>query len=131
MSTQPGLLQKNILKPHLKQQWVIPPDASAAFVANMEDVLEVYQRSHDPPRPLKAPSPLPRSRRAGREVGMSSPAEGGRGRRLGRLGLGGPGPHAVEPPQRRQENPRPRSQRMAGPGPTGNSKPPTPASSSR
>ena len=35
--------QKNILKPHLKQQWVIAPEASAAFVANMEDVLEVYQ----------------------------------------------------------------------------------------
>src|ERR1700722_1957424 len=31
---------------------VIPPDASAAFVANMEDVLEVYQRPHDPQRPL-------------------------------------------------------------------------------
>ena len=31
---------------------MIPPDASAAFVANMEDVLEVYQRSHDPQRPL-------------------------------------------------------------------------------
>jgi hypothetical protein len=30
----------------------IPPDASAAFVANMEDVLEVYQRPHDPQRPL-------------------------------------------------------------------------------
>src|ERR1700752_2147970 len=44
--------KKNILKPHLRQQWVIPPDASAAFVANMEDVLEVYQRPHDPQRPL-------------------------------------------------------------------------------
>ena len=31
---------------------MIPPDASAAFVANMEDVLEVYQRPHDPQRPL-------------------------------------------------------------------------------
>jgi hypothetical protein len=31
---------------------VIPPDASAAFVADMEDVLEVYQRLHDPQRPL-------------------------------------------------------------------------------
>jgi hypothetical protein len=31
---------------------VIPPDASAAFVADMEDVLEVYQRPHDPQRPL-------------------------------------------------------------------------------
>ena len=45
-------LKKNILKPHLKQQWVIPPDANAAFVANMEDVLEVYTRPHDPKRPV-------------------------------------------------------------------------------
>ncbi len=51
--------QKNILKPHLKQQWVIAPSfdrlrmsASAGFVANMEDVLEVYQRPHDPLRPV-------------------------------------------------------------------------------
>ena len=29
-----------------------PPDANAAFVATMEDVLEVYQRPHDPQRPL-------------------------------------------------------------------------------
>ena len=44
--------KKNLLKPHLKQQWVIPPEANAAFVADMEDVLEVYQRPHDPQRPL-------------------------------------------------------------------------------
>ncbi|MGE4257597.1 MAG: transposase [Xanthobacteraceae bacterium] len=31
---------------------MIPPDASAAFVATMEDVLEVYPRPHDPKRPL-------------------------------------------------------------------------------
>jgi hypothetical protein len=31
---------------------VIAPEASAAFVANMEDVLEVYQRPRDPRRPL-------------------------------------------------------------------------------
>jgi hypothetical protein len=31
---------------------VIPPDACAAFVANMEDVLEVYQRPQDPQRPV-------------------------------------------------------------------------------
>ena len=31
---------------------MIPPDASAAFVANMEDVLEVYQRSRDRERPV-------------------------------------------------------------------------------
>ncbi|HYA81762.1 MAG TPA: IS630 family transposase [Methylocystis sp.] len=45
-------LKKTFLQPHLKQQWVIAPEASAAFVANMEDVLEVYQRPHDPKRPL-------------------------------------------------------------------------------
>jgi DDE superfamily endonuclease len=31
---------------------VIPPAANAAFVAAMEDVLEVYTRRHDPARPL-------------------------------------------------------------------------------
>jgi len=31
---------------------VIAPEANAAFVANMEDVLEVYQRPQDPERPL-------------------------------------------------------------------------------
>jgi hypothetical protein len=35
----------------LKQQWVIPPKANAAFVAAMEDVLEVYSRPYDPKRP--------------------------------------------------------------------------------
>ena len=31
---------------------MIPPDANAAFVAGMEDVLEVYQRPPDPARPV-------------------------------------------------------------------------------
>jgi hypothetical protein len=31
---------------------VIAPEANAAFVANMEDVLEVYQRPRDPERPV-------------------------------------------------------------------------------
>jgi hypothetical protein len=31
---------------------VIPPEANAAFVAGMEEVLEVYRRPHDPKRPL-------------------------------------------------------------------------------
>jgi hypothetical protein len=44
--------QKNELKPWLKQQWVIPPKASAAFVANMEDVLEVYAKPYDSSRPV-------------------------------------------------------------------------------
>src|SRR6266700_7137043 len=44
--------KKNILKPPLRQQWVIPPKANSAFVAAMEDVLAVYTRPHDPDRPL-------------------------------------------------------------------------------
>jgi hypothetical protein len=47
-----GPVLRKVLLPHLKEQWVIPPDASAAFVAAMEDVLKVYQRPHDPDRPL-------------------------------------------------------------------------------
>ncbi len=31
---------------------MIPPEANAAFVAGMEDVLEVYHRPHDPACPL-------------------------------------------------------------------------------
>ena len=31
---------------------MIPPEANAAFVAGMEDVLEVYQRPHDPACPV-------------------------------------------------------------------------------
>jgi hypothetical protein len=44
--------EKNILQPHLKQQWVIPPEANSAFVAAMEDVLAVYVRPRDLERPL-------------------------------------------------------------------------------
>ena len=44
--------KKNELKPHLTEYWVIPPKQNAAFVAAMEDVLEVYHRPHDPARPL-------------------------------------------------------------------------------
>jgi hypothetical protein len=35
----------------LKEQWCIP-EASAEFVWHMEDVLDVYQRPHDPRRPV-------------------------------------------------------------------------------
>jgi len=44
--------EKSDLKPHLKEQWCIPPEASAGFVAAMEDVLEVYHRPYDEKRPL-------------------------------------------------------------------------------
>lgn len=44
--------QKNEIKPWLRKQWVIPPQASADFVCAMEDVLEVYTRPHDPAYPV-------------------------------------------------------------------------------
>ena len=44
--------QKNRLKPHRRQCWVIPPKANSAFVAAMEDVLAVYTRPRDPDRLL-------------------------------------------------------------------------------
>ena len=42
----------NVLQPHRRQCWVIPPKANSAFVAAMEDVLAVYTRPHDPDCPL-------------------------------------------------------------------------------
>ena len=44
--------QKNELKPWLRKQWVIPPQANADFVCAMEDVLQVYTRPYDPNRPV-------------------------------------------------------------------------------
>ena len=44
--------KKNELKPWLRKQWVIPPQANADFVCAMEDVLAVYTRPHDPARPV-------------------------------------------------------------------------------
>jgi hypothetical protein len=40
------------LKPHLKHQWCIPPEQNAAFVCNMEDVLDVYALPLNPKRPV-------------------------------------------------------------------------------
>jgi hypothetical protein len=34
------------------QYWVIPPEADAEFVANMEEVLETYAKPYDPSRPV-------------------------------------------------------------------------------
>lgn len=43
--------EKNQLKPRQVQSGCIPPQASARFVAKMEDVLEVYARPYDPEYP--------------------------------------------------------------------------------
>jgi hypothetical protein len=40
------------LKPHLRQQYVIPPEQDAEFVAHMEEVLEIYHLPYDPKRPV-------------------------------------------------------------------------------
>jgi hypothetical protein len=42
---------KNEVKPWLREQWCIPPEANAEFVCAMEDVLEVYHRPYDEKRP--------------------------------------------------------------------------------
>ncbi len=34
------------------QYWVIPPEADAEFVANMEEVLETYEIAYDPAYPI-------------------------------------------------------------------------------
>lgn len=40
------------MKPWLRKMWCIPPEHDCAFVAAMEDVLEVYKRLPDPKRPV-------------------------------------------------------------------------------
>lgn len=56
----PYYAQKNELKPWLKEQWCIPPKANAAFVCNMEDVLEVYKRPYDPKHPVVCIDEMPK-----------------------------------------------------------------------
>lgn len=41
-----------MLKPWQKQEWCIPPKQNAAFVAQMEQVLDVYQQPYDPRQPV-------------------------------------------------------------------------------
>ena len=36
----------------MREQWCIPPEANAAFVWHLEDVLDVYHRPYDPRRPV-------------------------------------------------------------------------------
>jgi hypothetical protein len=45
-------VKKNELQPHLSKYWKIPPDGNAAFVANMEDVLDLYHLPYDPLFPV-------------------------------------------------------------------------------
>lgn len=47
-----SVLEKNEIKPWLKEEYCIPPDSDADFVYHMEDVLDLYTAPHDPLRPL-------------------------------------------------------------------------------
>ena len=51
-STVCRILQRNEIRPHLSEYWCIPPEEDAEFVANMEDILDLYQMPYDPKRPL-------------------------------------------------------------------------------
>jgi len=59
---------------------VIPPDANAAFVAAMEDVIEVYHRPHDPDRPVVCVDET--SKQLIVETRLPIPAKPGRPRRV-------------------------------------------------
>lgn len=48
------------MKPWQKEQWVIPPERNGDFVAQMEQVLDVYKRPYDPLRPVVCMDESPR-----------------------------------------------------------------------
>lgn len=53
-------LKKNEIKPWRKVGWVIAPQASAAFVASMEKVLDIYSRPYDAKHPVVCMDETPR-----------------------------------------------------------------------
>ena len=46
------VMQRNEIRPHLNAYWCIPPKEDADFVANMEDILDVYQLPYDSRHPV-------------------------------------------------------------------------------
>ena len=44
--------KKNALRPWVKKQWCIPPEASVEFVSAMEAILEIYYRPEDRAHPV-------------------------------------------------------------------------------
>jgi hypothetical protein len=48
------------LKPWRREQWCIPPQADAAFVSRMEDILDLYHRPFDPKQPLVCIDEIPK-----------------------------------------------------------------------
>jgi DDE superfamily endonuclease/homeodomain-containing protein len=47
-----NVLKKNELKPWKVTGWIIPPGSNSEFVANMEQVLDVYKRPYDENNPV-------------------------------------------------------------------------------
>jgi len=68
------------LRPHLSKYWKIPPDENAAFVAAMEDVLEIYKLPYDPLYPVVCMDES--SKQLVGEVHAPIPAAPGRGQIL-------------------------------------------------
>jgi transposase len=46
------MLNTNQVKPHISEYWCIPKENDASFVANMEDVLNIYQQPYNPRVPV-------------------------------------------------------------------------------
>lgn len=46
------VLNTNQLKPHLSKYWCIPKENDPYYIANMEDVLAIYQREYNPDCPV-------------------------------------------------------------------------------
>jgi len=69
------VLKKNELKPWLKEQWCIPPEANAEFVCAMEDTLEVYRQEYNEKHPLVCMDEASKQQ----TVEVRKPIEGGPG----------------------------------------------------
>lgn len=48
------------MKPHLRKEWCIPPQQNAAFVASMEEILDLYCLPYDPEIPQVCMDEQPR-----------------------------------------------------------------------
>ena len=46
------MLNTNQVKPHIGKYWCIPKENDAGFVANMEDILTIYEKTYDPMIPV-------------------------------------------------------------------------------
>ena len=60
--------------------WCIPPEQDAAFVCQMEQVLEIYKRPYDPKRPVVCMDEQPKQLIS--EVSRPVPAAPGRPARI-------------------------------------------------